>query len=185
MIKNPTIAKKRVYYNYYATALVIADKFLNEVKHFHNMKIIYPKWEKGLIQCIQTLLQQGITSADIEKQLTSGVIFTIENHKMVKPISLLTEFYKKRYHRILIDSFEKERDKDIWGYFTEIGEYIPPKNSELFENLKKEEENRVILHQKNREFDIYFEDSGFLKEEYSFISGIFNEFNSKWIKLKD
>jgi hypothetical protein len=83
---------------------------------------------------------------------------------------------------ILIDENGEKRDPKIWGDFVE-NIFIPPDNSKsIFFQLKEEETNRVLYGAKNGQYDNYFRKDGFLIDEYSFISGIFNEKNSKCIK---
>lgn len=180
---NNITSSQKTTWNYYETAIVIASQFINEIKHYYNFKIIPSKWEKGLIHKIQYLLQQGIESQDIENCLSHQTPFVIINRKMTKPSELLSNISLEKYRRILIDGQGQERDKDIWGYFTTEGEYIKPINSILFDTLKEEEEKRVLSHQNNSKMDKFFQENGFLKPEYSFITGIFTEHNSKWVKI--
>lgn len=168
---------------YYDTAVAIIDKFTNELKQFHSLRFVPNKWELGMITKVEYLLRNGIELIDIQNCIFNAIPDIVNNGKFVKPSQILERLNPTvSYRRILIDNAGNERDKQIWGYFNVGGDYSPPTNSELFNTLKEEEENRILYNKRKEIYDKYFQAGGFLRPEYSFISGIFNEFNSQWVK---
>ena len=170
---------------HYRTTYIILENIENKASMKRNLNYIPDKWSKGMFSKISNFLTMGIPPKEIfdflyQKINDESIFDGIK--KLKRPNSIFKDFKSSFHLLILIDKNGNELDKEKWGYFKKE-EFIPPDNkNSLFYKLKEEEICRITSNNKNTKFDEYFRDDGFLKDEYSFISGIFNEKNIKWRK---
>jgi len=171
---------------YKETAESIVDYLLQQLLN-KNVKKPKPTWEFGAISVVEKLLRKEIPPEKIIYHITEEVQKNPQiraGYFPPRPTLIFESIKPAEMQLILIDNTGNELDREKWGYF-DGGEFIPPipDNNKLFYYLQAEEEKRVTFGIKNNKFDEYFRNDGFLLDEYSFISGIFNEKNSKWKKI--
>jgi len=173
---------------YPKSAKIIVDYLVQQLLN-KKTKRPKPRWEFGAIAVIEKLLRQGLPPEKIIFHINEEIINNPQIRAgffPLRPTKLFERIMPKEMRLVLIDEGGEERSREGWGYF-EGGEFnAPPENkcSELFYKLKQEEENRIISGKNNNILNEYFRNDGFLKDEYSFISGIFNEKNTRWKTIK-
>ena len=167
--------------DYKESSIIFLDFLKGKISHRYKKFTI--NWERGIVSIIDKYIREGIPLKEIEEYIrtivTNNYIF---GKYLPRPKRIFSSFKPKGFKLILVDENRKERDKNIWGYFDNTDTYIKPSN-QFINNIIIEYEKRILTGEKDRNFNNYFRDDGFLKDEYSFIVGIFNEKNTKRIKI--